>query len=125
MAAPVDTILAGKGGDTAFCIDDVKLPALAAFIAFNEDADDVLRALPLAKEPDAIDAIVGIDGCRGGDTADSGRDVRHTRANSEKPGCDRDSNLTGGFVAGNDRPGHQCLAFDIRELPRRLGREIR
>jgi hypothetical protein len=40
------------------------------------------------------------------DAADTARDMGDARSDGEKPGRDRDAELAGGFVTGDDRPGH-------------------
>src|SRR5262249_2309291 len=105
-AAPVDAILAGKGGDAALGIQNVKLPAVTTAIGGGERADDVLRALALAQQFYAVDAVIGIDQRLRCDAAEAGRDMRHPGAEEKNRGGARDADLAGLLVGGEDRPGH-------------------
>jgi hypothetical protein len=40
--------------------------------------------------------------------------MRHARADREKPGRNRNADLAGGGIAGDDRPGHLVLFSDYR-----------
>ena len=93
VAAPVDALLAGMRGDAALYIHDVQLPAFAALIGRKQRRDNLLRALAVLQQPDAIDAVIGIDQRLRRDTAETGRDVRHPRADREEFGRDRDPEL--------------------------------
>ncbi|GCC43656.1 hypothetical protein chiPu_0027972, partial [Chiloscyllium punctatum] len=93
-------------GDAALAVHDMHLPALAAAVGCEQRRDHVMRALSLAQQREAVDAVIRIDQrlCRDG--ADPGCNVRHQRADREEPRRDGDAELAGGAVAGDDRPGH-------------------
>ena len=65
-------------------------------------------AASLAQQLQAVDAVIGIDQRLRRDAADAGGDMRHARADGEELGRDRDAELAGGVIAGDDRPGHLC-----------------
>ena len=106
MPAPVDAFAPRMGSDAAAGIHDVQLPALAAAIRRDQGVDDLARGASLAQQFHAVDAVIGIDQRLRRDAADVGGDMRHARADREEFCRDRDAELAGGIVAGDDRPGH-------------------
>ena len=73
--------------------------------------------LPSAQKLHAVDAVIGIDQRLRRNGADAGRDMRHTRADREEFSRNRNADLAGGLVAGDDRPGHlsACLSMIFSE----------
>ena len=106
MPAPVDAFAPGMRGDAALGVHDVQLPAFTAAIAGNQGFDDIAGFAPFVQQLDAVDAVIGIDQRLGCDAADAGGDVRHARADGEEFRCDRDAELAGCGIAGDDRPSH-------------------
>ena len=104
-------------GDLPLRIHDVQLPALAAAVTCDQGLDDLVGAFAFAQQPHTVDAVIGIDQGLRGDAADAGGDVRHPRADREKSRRDRDADLAGRIVAGDDRPGHisTCLSMICSE----------
>ena len=82
-------------GDAALGIHDMKLPGLAAAVGGNQRVHHFARLAPLAQQLHAVDAVIGIDQRLRRDAADAGRDMRHARADREKPGRNRNADLAG------------------------------
>jgi hypothetical protein len=106
MPAPVDALVAGKGGDPAAGIHDVQLPAGVAAIGGDQRRDDVARGASFTQQLQTVDAVIGIDERLSRNTANPGGDIGHAPADREKLRRDRNTELAGGVVAGDDRPGH-------------------
>src|SRR4029077_15969974 len=123
MSAPVDAFLSGMGGDAALSVHDVKLPAFAPRVRRDQDFDDVVRHASLPQQPDAVDTVIGIHQRLRRNGADAGGDVRPPRTHRKKPRRDRYSELAGGIVFRNDRPGHLSSAYGSVALhAARIGR---
>ena len=93
-------------GDAALRIHDVQLPAFTAAIAGNQGFDDVAGFAAFVQQLQAVDAVIGIDQRLRRDAANTGRDMRHARADGEEFGRNRDAELAGLGIAGDDRPSH-------------------
>ena len=93
-------------------VHDMQLPAGVSGVRRDQGLDNIARRASLAQQLQTVDAIIGIDQRLGRDAADAGRDMGHARAHREELRRDRYSELAGGIVSGNDRPGHlgQLLA---------------
>jgi len=72
----------------------------------KDGPDDRPGLAPLSQQVEAIDAVIGIDQRLGRDAAQPRRDMRHAGADREKFCRDRDAELSGFGIAGDDRPGH-------------------
>ena len=102
VSAPVDTFAAGMGGDAAAGVHDVKLPALVTAIRRNQGLDDVARRSPFTQQLQTVDAVIWIDQRLRRDTAKTGGDVRHAGAHCEEPCRDRNAELAGCVVSGDN-----------------------
>src|SRR6476620_2006871 len=102
MPAPADAFAPRMRGDTAAGVHDMKLPALAAVVACNQRLANVAWGAPFAQQFQAVDAVIGIDQRLGRDSANTGGNVRHAGADREEPCRDRDTELAGGAVSGDD-----------------------
>src|ERR1700731_1242823 len=114
MPAPVDAVAPRMGSDAAAGIHDVKLPALAAGIRRDQGFDDVAGLTVLAQQFHTVEAVIGIDQRLRRDAAKARGDMRPPRADRKEPRRNRNSDLAGSTIAGDDRPGHLspfCLSM--------------
>ena len=82
-------------GDPALDIHHMKLPGLATRVCRDQRVHYLARAAPVAQQPHAVDAVIGIDQRLRRDAADTGCDMRHAGADREKPRRDGDADLAG------------------------------
>jgi hypothetical protein len=87
----------------------VDLALAAALVGRRDDPDHVLGGRAGAQELEAAKAVIGIDEGLRGDRPDPRRHERHPGADRERAGRDRDADLAGGLVPGDDGPGHAYL----------------
>ena len=97
---------AGVCGYAAARVDNVNLAVVAPIVAGDELIDDRIRRLAVAQEPQALGAIKRIDKRLRCNRSDTGGDERHPGAGGKKFCCDCNAETAGGFIAGNDGPGH-------------------
>ena len=73
----------------------MKLAALTPAIAGNQGGNDLARLASFAQQLYPVDAVIGIDQRLRRDAANAGGNVRHARADREKPGRNRNADLAG------------------------------
>ncbi|MGY3460410.1 hypothetical protein ACVWW5_005860 [Bradyrhizobium sp. LM3.4] len=84
VPVPVDAVAPGMRRDLAARIHDVDLAALAAIVGREQGGQHVVRVETLAQQLDAVDAVIGIDEGLRRDGAETGSDIRDTRADGEE-----------------------------------------
>ena len=106
MSAPSDALRAGVRSDLAGGIHHMHLALVAPGIRRDERAHDLGGRPALAQQLEAFETIERVDQGLGRDGTQPRRDVRHARADREKLGGDRNPEIAGRLVTGDDRPRH-------------------